>query len=84
MKKSYFSNPYLQILLGTILIALSINWFFAPNGLVTGGIAGIGIILQTVSTEFLDFTIPVWVTNIVLNIPLFAISIKQRGCNFAN
>lgn len=83
MKKSYFSNPYLQIIVGTILIALGINWFFVPNGLVTGGIAGIGIIFQELSTKFLGFTIPVWITNIVLNVPLFVISIKQRGFSFA-
>lgn len=83
MKKSIFSNPYLHIMLGTVLIALGINWFFAPNGLVTGGISGIGIILQAVSGQLIGFTIPLWLTNIVLNIPLFAISIKQRGFGFA-
>ena len=83
MKKSILSNPYLHIVFGAILIAFSINWFLAPNGLVTGGISGIGIILQAVSGQLIGFTIPLWLTNIVLNIPLFAISINQRGFNFA-
>lgn len=83
MKQSKLVSEYALIILGTILVSFGVNWFLAPNGLVTGGISGIGIVLQSISGTFFGFTIPLWVTTIVLNIPLFLISIKQRGFAFA-
>lgn len=71
------------ILLGVTILALGINWFLSPLGLVTGGISGTGIIVETVSKNIIGFSIPLWFTNLALNIPLFAISIKQRGFVFA-
>ena len=84
MKKLLLARQeFMYILIGTALLALGINWFTAPIGLVTGGISGVAIIVQEVSTETIGFAIPLWLTNIVLNIPLFVISIKQRGFEFA-
>ena len=83
MKQSKLIQEYALIILGTILVSFGVNWFLAPNGIVTGGISGIGIILQQISGLLFSFTIPLWLTTIVLNIPLFLISIKQRGFNFA-
>lgn len=83
MKQSRLVQEYALIILGTILVSFGVNWFLAPNGIVTGGISGIGIILQSVSGLLFRFTIPLWLTTIVLNIPLFLISIKQRGFGFA-
>ncbi len=74
---------YLSILIGTLIVGFGINWFLAPFGIVTGGISGIGIILRATSQALIGFEIPLWLTNIVLNIPLFSISIKQRGLGFA-
>lgn len=76
-------KEFLMILLGVTILALGINWFTSPLGLVTGGISGITIIVKTVSLQLLGFEIPLWVTNFVLNVPLFVISIKQRGFEFA-
>lgn len=83
MNKSLFKSPYVTILLGTAIISFGINWFLAPFGIVTGGISGIGIILQYVSSQAIGFAIPLWLTNILFNIPLFMVSIKQRGFQFA-
>lgn len=71
------------ILLGTTLLALAINWFLSPSGLVTGGISGTSIIVEEVTSNVFGVGVPLWVTNICLNIPLFLISIKQRGFKFA-
>lgn len=76
-------NEFLMILLGVTILALGINWFTSPLGLVTGGISGITIIVKTLSLKFLGFEIPLWITNFALNAPLFIISIKQRGFGFA-
>ena len=76
-------KEFLMILLGTTILALGINWFTSPLGLVVGGLSGVTIIVKEVSTQVLGFAIPLWITNLVLNIPLFIISIKQRGFEFA-
>lgn len=76
-------KEFLMILLGTTILALGINWFTSPLGLVTGGLSGVTIIVKEVSLKTLGFEIPLWITNLVLNIPLFIISIKQRGFEFA-
>lgn len=83
MKQSIRSNPYITIIIGTAIVSFGINWFLAPFGIVTGGISGIGIILQALSGRFIGFEIPLWLTNIIFNIPLFILSIKQRGFSFA-
>lgn len=76
-------KEFLMILLGTTILALGINWFTSPLGLVVGGLSGVTIIVKEVSMQVLGFAIPLWITNLVLNIPLFIISIKQRGFEFA-
>lgn len=75
-------RDYLFILLGTTVLALGINFFIAPANLVTGGVTGIAIIVEYLSKQSLGFPIPLWMTNLAINIPLFAISIKQRGLSF--
>ena len=76
-------KEFLMILLGVTILALGINWFTSPLGLVTGGLSGVTIIVKSVSEQVLGFGIPLWITNLVLNIPLFVISIRQRGLEFA-
>lgn len=84
MKKLFITKKeFLMILLGVTILALGINWFTSPLGLVTGGLSGVTIIVKEVSEKTLGFGIPLWITNFVLNIPLFAISIRQRGFKFA-
>lgn len=84
MKKLFITKKeFLMILLGVTILALGINWFTSPLGLVTGGLSGVTIIVKEVSEKTLGYGIPLWITNLVLNIPLFAISIKQRGFKFA-
>ncbi|PHV70068.1 hypothetical protein CS063_12240 [Sporanaerobium hydrogeniformans] len=84
MKRLFLTQKeFIYILVGTTLLALGINWFTAPMGLVTGGISGVSIVVQEVSTQTIGYGIPLWMTNLILNIPLFVISIKQRGFDFA-
>ncbi len=70
------------IFIGSLILTLTINWFLAPVGLVTGGVSGLGIIIEKVSTTALGFTIPISVTTLVLNIPLFIVAIMQKGVTF--
>lgn len=61
------------ITMGAILVAIASNFFFDKFELVTGGVIGIGIILKDM------YNIPLWITNIVLNIPLFLIAVMIKG-----
>lgn len=62
--KRYFGEV-LGILVGSIILAVAMNMFLIPNRLAAGGISGLGIIL------FYLFNIPVGLTIIIANIPLF-------------
>ncbi len=73
----------LLIFLGVTVICCVITWFLMPQEMVTGGVAGLGIIVESLSESVLGFKVPISVTTILLNLPLFMISIRQRGFEFA-
>lgn len=71
LDKKYINFFYMAV--GLIFISISIDVFFVPNDIVSGGISGVGIVLNSL------FGIPVSVSNIVLNIPLFAAAYFVMG-----
>lgn len=73
---------YLLILAGTGCMGLGIQWFYDPSGLVTGGFTGIAIIAKLASLSFVSGGIPLWLTNLALNIPVFLIALKVKGKRF--
>ena len=75
-------REYLMIIAGTGLMALAINSVFDASGMVTGGFSGIAIIIKAGSQGIIDGGIPLWVTNMGLNIPLFLIGWKINGFSF--
>lgn len=83
MKKTLKFSEIIMIVAGSLILAFGITWFLSPPGLVTGGLTGIAIIVQKTTTGLFHNGIPIWLTNALLNIPLFAVSIKQRGFGFA-
>lgn len=76
MKRRPEYVDYLLIILGSFVIGFAVKNMYDPVSLVTGGVSGIAIIFKQV----LD--IPLWVTNTVLNIPLFLAAVKIKGWNF--
>ena len=66
---------YALIIFGTFLLSYAIIAFWVPHGMVTGGISGLAIIVLEYSSR-LGFPIPVWLTNLALNIPLFVVGYK--------
>lgn len=80
-KKAWYWDDLL-IILGTGLMALAINSCFDAAGLVTGGFSGIAILVKEWTNELFDGGIPLWLTNITLNIPLFFLGIKLKGFGF--
>lgn len=73
---------YLSIIVGTTSLAIAINVFFEPFGVVTGGVSGLSIIIKSLAENKFGISIPLWVTNIALNLPLFIIGIKILGAKF--
>ena len=73
---------YFLILLGTALMAIAIQWIFDRVGLITGGFTGLTIIIRNLTEALLPGGIPLWLTNIVLNIPIFLYSYIRFGKNY--
>jgi len=63
----------LQLLAGALLMSLSANVFLVPLKLAEGGVTGIGIILYHL------LGVPMWVTQVVVNIPILALGVKVKG-----
>ena len=74
-------SEYMQIALGAAVLAVGIYFFFMPHNLIVGGVSGLGIIIRYY-TEDWAFTIPVWLTNLTINIPLLLIALKVIGPKF--
>jgi len=75
-------RQYLVIAIGTAIMAIGIYFFFLPHNLVVGGVSGLGIIILDYSYNNLSFAIPVWLTTLVVNIPLVLIALKVFGPKF--
>lgn len=82
MEKRNRIGKGLVLLLGTGLMAVSVNCVFEPMHLVTGGVTGIGIIVKEITGNIVTGGIPLWVTNLVCNIPLFIFAYLQKGKHF--
>lgn len=72
-----FIIELLYIAIGAAFIAIGINLFLLPNKMTTGGASGIATVLYYV------FNIPMGITTILINIPLFIIAILKLGKSFA-
>ena len=73
---------YLYIILGTAVLAVSIQCFFEPIGLVTGGFTGLAIVIKSVTKGIIDDGIPIWLSNIFLNAPVFILAFILKGRKF--
>lgn len=68
-----------RILVGTICMALAVNLIFEPIGMVTGGVSGLSIVIKEVSKNWKIGPIPVWLSNFVINIPIFLVAMRLKG-----
>ncbi|MFD2672968.1 YitT family protein [Marinicrinis sediminis] len=65
------------ILLGSMMVAVSLEAFFVPNQIIDGGVVGISIISSHLSH------LPLGIFLFVLNLPFLFIGYKQIGKTFA-
>lgn len=73
---------YVLIILGTGMFGLAYQCIYDQVGLVTGGFTGIGIILRNITMHTMQNGIPLWLTNAVLNIPVFLFAYMRYGKKF--
>ena len=80
-KKPWYME-YLLIIVGTALMATAITSCFDAAGMVTGGFSGIAILVKAWTKGVYGDGIPLWITNLVLNVPLFLLAAKIKGFKF--
>jgi uncharacterized membrane-anchored protein YitT (DUF2179 family) len=74
----FYWRDYLNITLGLILYAVGLIGFIKPVGIVTGGLAGVGLLV-----EYGTFgKIPLQTTYFVINLILLLIALKILGFKF--
>ena len=82
IKQKPWIRDYLLIFIGTALMSIALKSAFDTNGIVDGGFSGIAIIVKSVTEPLLPGGIPLGVTNLLLNIPMFFLGIKIMGFGF--
>ena len=73
---------YLLIIIGTCLMAVAVISAFDKAGMVTGGFSGVAIIVKEWTESLVPGGIPLWITNMALNIPLFFLGMRIGGFQF--
>lgn len=66
-------ETYALLTVAAFLMSLGVVWIFNSEQIVPGGVTGIGIIIENVTKGIGngETGIPVWLSNLVINIPLF-------------
>lgn len=77
-----YKRDWLCLLIGTALMAIATEGFFEHARLIVGGITGIGIMLDDWTKREFMLHIPLWLTNLALNLPLFAYAWYKKGGRF--
>ena len=63
----------LKIVIGALLMGIAVSSIYEHAGIVAGGLSGVGIILKE------SLGIPIWISNVVLNVPLFVMAFLVLG-----
>ncbi|SHK05799.1 Uncharacterized membrane-anchored protein YitT, contains DUF161 and DUF2179 domains [Anaerobranca californiensis DSM 14826] len=69
-------KEYLMIVIGCFIMAISLNGLLIPNKIAAGGVSGLATVLYYL------FGIPVSITIVVINIPLFIAGVIYLGKKF--
>ena len=74
-RRSFLRDHFL-IAAGVILISIAGKNIYDPALLVTGGVTGIGIMMEELTG------MPLWLSNALINIPLFFLALHFKGWAF--
>lgn len=80
--KSQNINDMIMEIMGVFLMAIGTNMFYDPTSMVTGGVTGLAIIIKGMTGHIISGGIPIWFTNIFVNILLFIGSYRILGKEF--
>ncbi len=78
-------NKWIRLLimtLGTFIMGSAVNLIFDPMGMCVGGVSGLSIVVKSVSKGIVKGGIPVWMTTVVVNVPLVILAWKTKGADF--
>jgi uncharacterized membrane-anchored protein YitT (DUF2179 family) len=69
-------RDYLMMTVGAVIMSLGLLWFLDPYQVTAGGVSGISIVLKN------TFGLPLGMTMLAMNAPLFLIGLKVLGKRF--
>ena len=81
-KKKKVIMDYLMIFFGAAVLAFGVSSMYDLVGLVTGGFSGLAIIVKSVTSHWFEGGIPLWFTNVALNVPVFILAYFIKGKKF--
>ena len=76
MKIKNILRDLFLVVSGSAIFSISVNMFSSPNNIVQGGLTGIGTVMNYL------FSLPIGAVMLVLNIPLFALALRQLRLKF--
>jgi uncharacterized membrane-anchored protein YitT (DUF2179 family) len=76
MSKTEFAKKSIMICLGSVISSIGVNLFIIPSKLLNGGLSGVSLIIHYL------FNIPLGLLLLLLNIPLFILSILKIDKKF--
>lgn len=76
MKRSRIIFEYAVMTFGSALMAFALHFFLEPNTIAPGGVTGLSVVIQKVTG------VPMDLTNLIINIPLFIAGIIILGKAF--
>jgi uncharacterized membrane-anchored protein YitT (DUF2179 family) len=78
MKQSWYRKfiDIIGLTIGVFLLAIGLAFFLEPNAIAPGGVTGFAIVLKQITG------IPVYITNLAVNIPLLIIALMTLGKSF--
>jgi uncharacterized membrane-anchored protein YitT (DUF2179 family) len=75
-RESFSLKDVIGIIIGSLILAISIQWVLVPAKLLTGGVGGLAIILKFLTG------VEIWIWYLLLNIPIFIIGYKYVSRRF--
>ena len=76
-KSYYLIMDFILITVGAFLMSMGMNLFLLPHKMTTGGASGIATVIYYL------FHIPAGIVILIINIPLFIISLTKLGLKFS-
>ncbi|MBR1390153.1 MAG: YitT family protein [Lachnospiraceae bacterium] len=81
LRKSCIKD-YLEITAGTCLMGIAVASIYDPLGMVVGGFSGIAILVKHIAEQNFYWNVPLWLTNLLLNIPVFGAGWHIKGFRY--